>query len=174
LHHARGASAGSIAEDVIGKRVRFGRFAANWLSRKNLGLPRPGALEQDAPATAPAPAQVAESEPPFDDDAPSPSSEARDAKDEPSLQAGTLDGPGESDFDRLKSGQATDLLPKLLRYTRLLFASRNFFFAYDYDLTRSLHTQEARKDLLPLHKVVDPLVCANYMLGYLFSWGLAY
>ena len=43
--HTRGLSVGSIGEDVIGKRLLFGRFAANWLSRKNLGLPRPGALE---------------------------------------------------------------------------------------------------------------------------------
>lgn len=179
VHHARGASVGSIAEDVIGKRVRFGRFAANWLSRKNLGLPRPGALEQDAPATAtatalastPAVAQVAES--PFDDDASSPSGEALGVKDElPSLQTGVPDGTTESDSDRVKSDQATDLLPKLLRYTRLLFASRNFFFAYDYDLTRSVYTQEARKDLLPLHKVVDPLVCENLMLGYFIIQGL--
>ncbi|KAJ6160524.1 Inositol phosphatase [Penicillium chermesinum] len=47
--HARNTSVSSIAEDVIEKRVRFGRFAANWLSRKNLGLPRPGALSQNPP-----------------------------------------------------------------------------------------------------------------------------
>ncbi|KAJ5312148.1 hypothetical protein N7508_002978 [Penicillium antarcticum] len=169
-HHARGASVGSIAEDVIGKRVRFGRFAANWLSRKNLGLPRPGAMEQDIPASSPdsaaaqaqtqASAQVAKS--PFDDDVSSPSGEARGAKGELlSLQADKPDAAGDLDSDRLKSDQATDLLPKLLRYTRLLFASRNFFFSYDYDLTRSVYTQEARKDLLPLHKVVDPLYFWN-------------
>lgn len=67
----------------------------------------------------------------------------------------------QSEPDRPKSDQAAELLPKLLRYTKLLFASHNFFFAYDYDLTRCLHVQEARKDQLPLYKAVDPLVCAN-------------
>jgi hypothetical protein len=144
--HARGTSVGSIAEDVIGKKVRFGRFAANWLSRKNLGLPRPGALEQDV------------QESPVE--APIPLGEASDIKD----QNGKGDTPEEiktPNEDRAKSSQAADLLPKLLRYTKLLFASHNFFFAYDYDLTRSLNTQEARKDQLPLHKVADLSVCAN-------------
>lgn len=146
--HARGISVGSIAEDVIGKRVRFGRFAANWLSRKNLGLPRPGALGQDAPESP-----VEEPPSPSDDT-------VTDAKDEAGTETPTSDAGVQSE-DHPKSAQAADLLPKLLRYTKLLFASRNFFFTYDYDLTRSLNTQEARKDQLPLHKVVDPSVCLN-------------
>lgn len=142
--HVRGLSVGSIAEDVIGKRVRFGRFAANWLSRKDLGLPRPAALEQDVP------------ESPIDE-APSPLEKPGSSKDGDVKEVLHDETETPSD-DRPKSAQAVDLLPKLLRYTKLLFASHNFFFAYDYDLTRSLHTQEARKDQLPLHKVVDPLV----------------
>lgn len=61
--------------------------------------------------------------------------------------------------DDRRSDQATELLPKLLKYTKLLFASRNFFFAYDYDLTRSFDAQGVRTEHLPLHKAVDPLVC---------------
>jgi hypothetical protein len=158
--HARGPSAGSIAEDVIGKRVRFGRFAANWLSRKNLGLPRPGSLEQEVP------------ESPFDDsprmsvDAP----EVKDeAKDEAAIEAAEAAVPREveveaeaaakGEVDRPSSGQASQLLPKLIRYTKLLFASENFFFAYDYDLTRSFEAQELRNGHQPLHKAADPLVC---------------
>lgn len=143
-------SVGSIAEDVIEKRVRFGRFAANWLSRKNLGLPRPGALEKD---------DVSDS--PFDD-SPRLSSDCSEDRDE----APAVSPPGEvSDADsqdetkRPGSDQAAELLPKLLRYTKLLFSSHNFFFAYDYDLTRSYNAQESRKGQLPLHKMVDPLVC---------------
>jgi hypothetical protein len=158
--HARGLSVGSIAEDVIGKRVRFGRFAANWLSRKNLGLPRPGSLEQEAP------------ESPFDDsprmsvDAP----EVKDdAKDEAAVEAAEAAVPREveveaesaakGEVDRPSSDQAAQLLPKLIRYTKLLFASENFFFAYDYDLTRSFEAQEVRNGHQPLHKAADPLVC---------------
>ncbi|KAK4863948.1 hypothetical protein LT330_010303 [Penicillium expansum] len=147
-YHARGTSVGSIAEDVIAKKVRFGRFAANWLSRKNLGLPRPGALEQDMP------------ESPLDE-ASSPPVDASETKHEAVDDALSEDTGAQSEPDRPKSDQTAELLPKLLRYTKLLFASHNFFFAYDYDLTRSLHTQEARKDQLPLHKVVDPLYFWN-------------
>ncbi|KAJ5816099.1 Inositol phosphatase [Penicillium robsamsonii] len=144
--HARGTGVGSIAEDVIAKKVPFGRFAANWLSRKNLGLPRPGALEQDA------------TESPFDEPSsrPSDSSEVKHAVADEALSKET---GAQSEPDR--PSQVAELLPKLLRYAKLLFASHNFFFAYDYDLTRSLHMQEARKDQLPLHKVVDPLYFWN-------------
>jgi hypothetical protein len=146
--HVRGNSIGSIAEDVLVKKVRFGRFAANWLSRKNLGLPRPGALEPDVP------------ESPFDETS-GPSGDASEAAHE-AVDEVLVEGiEAQSDAENPKYGQAAELLPKLLRYTKLLFASHNFFFAYDYDLTRSLHMQEARKDRLPLHKVVDPLVCLN-------------
>ncbi|KAJ5388482.1 hypothetical protein N7509_011023 [Penicillium cosmopolitanum] len=151
--HARGMSVGSIAEDVIEKRVRFGRFAANWLSRKNLGLPRPGSLEKD---------DVSES--PFDD-SPRLSSDGSEANDEATEAAPlpeTSDAQGET--NRPGSDQAAELLPKLLRYTKLLFSSHNFFFAYDYDLTRSFNAQEARRGQLPLHKMVDPLYFWNKYL----------
>jgi hypothetical protein len=154
--HARGLSVGSIAEDVIGKRVRFGRFAANWLSRKNLGLPRPGALEQEV------------QESPFDDsprmsvDAPEVNDEAAEAAEaavprEAEVEAAAA--AAQDDIGRPSSDQAAELLPKLIRYTKLLFASRNFFFAYDYDLTRSFEAQEVRNGHQPLHKAADPLVC---------------
>jgi hypothetical protein len=136
---------------VIAKKVRFGRFAANWLSRKNLGLPGPGGLEQDV------------SEPPFDE-ASSLSGNVNETKLEALDEALPEEAAAQSEFNRSKTGQAAELLPKLLRYTKLLFASHNFFFAYDYDLTRSLHMQESRKDQLPLHKVVDPLVCVTWEL----------
>jgi hypothetical protein len=64
----------------------------------------------------------------------------------------------QDDVGRPSSDQAAELLPKLIRYTKLLFASRNFFYAYDYDLTRSFEAQEVRNGHQPLHKAVDPLV----------------
>ncbi|KAJ5578561.1 uncharacterized protein N7459_007525 [Penicillium hispanicum] len=148
-HHTRGASVSSIAEDVIGKRVRFGRFAANWLSRKNLGLPQPGALEQTGP------------ESPFDD-TPALAEDATTSK-------GSVEtGDAEGEVERPRSNQAAELLPKLLRYTKLLFASHNFFFAYDYDLTRSYNAQEFLKGQLPLHKIAEPLYFWNKHLMFPF------
>ncbi|KAJ5901676.1 hypothetical protein N7495_002204 [Penicillium taxi] len=145
--HSRGMSMSSIAEDVIGKR--FGRFAATWLSRKPLGLPQPGPLEQD----------VAES--PFDD-TPRVSNDGSEAA-EKSTEAGPspkLEAPFSEDH-LPGSDQAAKLLPKLLRYTKLLFASHNFFFAYDFDITRSLSSQTVRTDQIPLHRAVDPLYFWN-------------
>ena len=149
-------SVGSIAEDVIEKRVRFGRFAANWLSRKNLGLP-PGPLEND---------DITDS--PFDD-SPRLSSEGSESRGEAAeASSSQVSNTVPSETDQPSSDQAAELLPKLLRYTKLLFSSHNFFFAYDYDLTRSFNAQEAWKGPLPLHKVVDPLVCS--VLKILLTW----
>ncbi|KAJ5131334.1 uncharacterized protein N7515_007373 [Penicillium bovifimosum] len=146
--HARGNSVSSIAEDVLVKKVRFGRFAANWLSRRNLGLPRPGALEPDVPDS------------PFDGASRS-SGDASEAAHDAMEEVLAEGVEAQSKAENPKYGQAAELLPKLLRYTKLLFASHNFSFAYDYDLTRSLHMQEARRDRLPLHKLVDPLYFWN-------------
>ncbi|KAJ5948155.1 hypothetical protein N7466_001170 [Penicillium verhagenii] len=162
-YHGRGASVSSIAEDVIGKRVPFGRFAANWLSRKNLGLSRPGVLGPDVP------------ESPFND-APGVESAGVDTKEEAEDEAVSAALPADQNDDttpadkddRPRSDQAAELLPKLLKYTKLLFASHNFFFAYNYDLTRSYEAQEARTEHLPLHKAVDPLYFWNKHLMFTF------
>lgn len=148
--HARGISVSSIAEDVIEKRVRFDKFAANWLSRKNLGLPRPAGVSQNVP------------ESPFND-TPVPSKVNSQAIDEAGEEGETTEPKSiKDDLDgqsKQEQTHAMDLLPKLLRYTKLLFSSHNFFFAYDYDLTRAFNAQEELKGQLPLHRAVDPLVC---------------
>ncbi|GCB26008.1 phosphatidylinositide phosphatase SAC2 [Aspergillus awamori] len=150
--HSRARSVGSIAEDVIGKRVRFGRFAANWLSRKTLGLPGLGTVghssaeplvEDDKGESKPVSAEV-------NDERASPVSQSHDATPK------TLGEPFPSD-------PTVELLPKLLRYTKMIFSSQNFFFAYDYDLTRQFGTQEESplKNHLPSHKIVDELYFWN-------------
>ncbi|KAF4231879.1 hypothetical protein CNMCM8980_001408 [Aspergillus fumigatiaffinis] len=144
---------GSIAEDVIGKRVRFGRFAASWLSRKTLGLPGLRNVDQDTTERLLGNEKDLETEvqPPI-------------AKLEKSTAVS--DAPGAGADSPLESGKepsdpTVELLPKLLRYTRLICSSENFFFAYDYDLTRSFGAQEARNDHIPMHKVVDELYFWN-------------
>lgn len=149
--HSRGRSFNSIAEDVIGKKVRFGRFAANWLSRKTLGLPGLGTVNQDMPKA------VAEDDPLEDtgSNLSTPNTNDKASAPVPSDTAALSEPPGEWS----PSSPMVQFLPKLLKYTRLLFASHNFFFAYDYDLTRHMSTQESfLKDPLPLHKAVDELV----------------
>lgn len=55
---------------------------------------------------------------------------------------------------------AHNLTPKLLNTTRLLLGSRSFFFSYDWDITRTWSTRRHSAGVsLPLHKLVDPLVC---------------
>lgn len=162
--HSRGrGSINSIAEDVIGKKVRFGRFAANWLSRKTLGLPGLGTVDQDKPET------VAEN---TANEAAEPREAAPMVKEAPTFAPSDTGSPSEPTEDLPTSNPMVEFLPKLLRYTRLLFASHNFFFAYDYDITRYIGSQDlSRTDFLPLHKAVDELVSAgvSQFLYYLLT-----
>ena len=49
------------------------------------------------------------------------------------------------------------LLPKILRTTKMYFASGNFFFSYDYDLSHSISNHNPNSTLA-LFKQFDPLV----------------
>ncbi|KAF9885918.1 hypothetical protein FE257_012208 [Aspergillus nanangensis] len=151
--HSRDRSVNNIAEDVLGKKVRFGRFAANWLSRKTMGLPGLGTVGQDEPE------KVSEN---------TKSAGTDDMSAVPDLKLSTTPTPNEIDpspgspKELPDSNPMVEFLPKLLRYTRLLFTSHNFFFAYDYDLTRHVGSQDPSwKDYLPLHKAVDELYFWN-------------
>ncbi|PLB48862.1 hypothetical protein P170DRAFT_383197 [Aspergillus steynii IBT 23096] len=157
--HTRGQSVSSIAEDVIGKKVPFGRFAANWLSRKTLGLPGLGTVGQDTSdillgdmkgvSTKQESSEASSNE----QDKPAPAPETK------IIDYAVPEAPNTSSSS---SDPTVGLLPKLLRYTKLLFASHNFFFAYDHDLTRHAGAQEpSRTDHLPLHKAVDELYFWN-------------
>lgn len=74
----------------------------------------------------------------------------------------TLGGDGAEEIaeEVVKDDVAHNLTPKLLNTTRLLLGSRSFFFSYDWDITRTWSTRRHSADTsLPLHKLVDPLVC---------------
>ncbi|KAH8434234.1 SacI domain protein [Aspergillus melleus] len=158
--HARGQSVNSIAEDVLGKKVRFGRYAANWLSRKTLGLPGLGTVGQDTSEILLGDMKGAGAK----RDSPEVSSGNEEQTPTPTPETNVIDyaapeAPGTSPS---VPDPTVGLLPKLLRYTKLLFGSHNFFFAYDHDLTRHVGAQEAsRTDHLPLHKAVDELYFWN-------------
>ncbi|THC95968.1 hypothetical protein EYZ11_004565 [Aspergillus tanneri] len=154
--HIRSHSVNSIAEDVIGKKARFGRFAVNWLSRKTLGLPGLGTVSQDAEVLVGNTTDSNKERPGIsyskEESAVTSGPEANDT------ERSAPEAPGEQS----PSDPTVGLLPKLLRYTKLIFASHNFFFAYDHDLTRPFGVQESsRKDHLPLHKAVDELYFWN-------------
>ena len=169
----RGRSINSIAEDVFGKRVRFGRFAASWLSRKTLGLPGFGTVDRDTTEMLLRTNNEAAKEDPESHAAISGVSKEEEEGGEANAKEPVVPGEEEKEQDppspeagveakpRSSDQTVEELLPKLLRYTTLLFASRNFFFSYDYDLTRQIGGQEPRNGYRPLHRVVDPLVCLD-------------
>lgn len=147
----------SIAEDVIGNKGRYGRFA-NWLSRKRWGpagpflsRPKTGA---DADMKGKSVTAGESAQPSFPD-----------VKEEAEATSAVTKLASEAAAETATSpDQTIDLLPKLLRYTKLLFSSSNFFFSYDYDLTRRFGTQNPRRSHLPLHCTVDPLVWTSALL----------
>ncbi|PYH79301.1 SacI domain protein [Aspergillus uvarum CBS 121591] len=153
---SRTRSVSSIAEDVIGKKVRFGRFAANWLSRKTLGLPGLGTVNQES-TEAPM-GDVRES---TAESSPTIAKVNEDHEATPAPRDGD-DASSKSLAEPFGSDPTVELLPKLLRYTEMIFSSRNFFFAYDYDLTRNLSVQEpSLATHLPLHRLVDDMYFWN-------------
>jgi hypothetical protein len=154
--HTRTDSISSnVTETVMGKRPRFGRFAANWLSRKAMGLPGLGTAELN-PDTPDTPLVEMKKDDTTSNVAARSASAANE--DEPAAEAN--DGvPPKEQVELPATTKPIELLPKLLRYTKLIFSSRNFFFSYDYDLTRSVSAQPSAPNVhLPLHKVADELV----------------
>ncbi len=143
---------------MIGKRLRFGRFAANWLSRKAMGLPGLGTAELNTNDAVGIPLVE------FKGGEPVAAKSSAAANTESTPTSANDDGmPSSEDEVNLEPPTATkpiELLPKLLRYTKLIFSSRNFFFSYDYDLTRPVSMQPpASNGHLPLYKYADELVC---------------
>ncbi|KAF8863684.1 hypothetical protein BDZ45DRAFT_583437 [Acephala macrosclerotiorum] len=138
----------SVAEDVISRKGGYGRFAQKWFSRKgwtvdsrrNLGM-----ADSESGTSTPDVKEASQPEP--------------SPKDVPVSKSGkvietAITNPEAHDV-------AASLLPKLLYYSQMLFASSNFFYSYDYDVTRSLATQQRSNSELPLHKQVDPLFFWN-------------
>ncbi|KAJ0425803.1 SacI homology domain-containing protein [Aspergillus carlsbadensis] len=157
--HTRTDSISSnVTETVMGKRPRFGRFATNWLSRRAMGLPGLGTAELN-PETGDTPlVELKKSD--TSDVAARKASAANE--DEPAAEANDAVPPKEEEVEPPAMTKRMELLPKLLRYTRLIFSSRNFFFCYDYDLTRSVGAQPSAPNVhLPLHKVADELFFWN-------------
>lgn len=158
----------SVAQDVISKKGGYGRFAQRWFSRtgwtldqkRNMGLttserdeqkeqPQPKA-EHHKPGIQSA-AEAVQPLPESSEDAAG--TGAGDAED---TSKGAIKAAKVAAVEDPNIPAAGGLLPKLLRTTQILFgSSRSFFFAYDYDITRSaLNTTSV--PLVPLHEHADP------------------
>lgn len=155
----------SVAHDVIGRKGQYGRFAERWFSRNGWSTERKRA--QGMSIAEPEKIQPSEIS----------NADVRAVERTASLEGSTPDGsigPFESRNDlaqlSLKTEQAGalgsenvtgTLLPKLLRTTKMLLGSRSFYFSYDHDITRRFGSQEANSSDIPLHNIVDPLVCVT-------------
>lgn len=149
-----------VAEDVIGKKGQYGRFAERWFSKKGWTTEkrRTQGMSVDEKPEISSGQATALNDPPS----------------KPTMPATTLDGAksseqrsntkipnnaGQSDTSDTSAANVTNtLLPKLLRTTRMLLGSRSFFFSYELDITRRLGTNDQAGSEIPLHKSVDPLV----------------
>ena len=147
----------SVAEDVIEKKGQYGRFADRWFSKKGWSIEK---RRMQGMSTADTSELLHDSQ---RDDTPAGEPDAiKDARSSPRGGAGAASLPGGPKSAEASSGAAGDvvggLLPKLIKTTKMMFASRSFYFAYDYDITRRLGDQDSRSPDVPLHKRVDPLV----------------
>ncbi|ROV95663.1 hypothetical protein VMCG_07614 [Cytospora schulzeri] len=149
-------SATTVAKDVMSSRGSYGRFAQRWFSnsgwtleqKRNMGLSQSeenvnameGEVDSNAPGDSKAPAAI---------------------KEDPS----SPEAAGVPVRDAKEEAQAPpSLLPKLLRTTQILFGSSNYYFCYDYDITRSLPRQRetASQASAPLHQRADPTYFWNH------------
>ncbi|KAL8675566.1 MAG: hypothetical protein Q9168_000078 [Polycauliona sp. 1 TL-2023] len=140
----------SVAQDVIGRKGQYGRFAESWFSRKGWTTERrraQGMSADDAEKSENAKEKL-KSRP----NAPEEKS-GDDNRELPGPPAQQLTQPGASPAQDVMS----TLLPKLLRTTKMLFASRSFFFSYDYDITRNVGEKTTSAPGVPLYRSVDPL-----------------
>ena len=80
---------------------------------------------------------------------------------------------GETPPSKNVEGIASSLLPKLIRTAKTLFGSRNFFFSYDYDITRRLGAQQYVEEETAFFDVVDQEYFWNrHLLQPLIDGGL--
>ncbi|KAI5290412.1 hypothetical protein KEM54_001610 [Ascosphaera aggregata] len=144
----------SVAGDVIERQGRYGRFAARWFSKngwttrntffqgitdsQGIGLkwgskrrPNGKGLHKDKDA--------------MEMDGLTPDGQIS----EPSSRA------SEDDSNRIEA-RAREVLPKLLKYAKILLSSDNFFFSYDYDITRKYTVHNPVVETIPLYRRADP------------------
>lgn len=149
----------SVAADVMQRKGVYGRFADKWFSRKGWSADSrrtQGLTSEENLAAKKAPANV-ESLPKDDETAKTPSK----GDGLPSIDSKAPDAVSPEEVPKALSGQkdATTiaLLPKILQTTRMYFASGNFFFSYEYDLSHGIGEPRPNSSL-PLFKQFDPLV----------------
>jgi hypothetical protein len=148
----------SVAEDVIQRKGMYGRFADKWFSTK--GWKNDSRRTQGLSAADASKASRNVESVPGEETAVSPTKP--DA-----LQAQDKDVPKDlspEEIPKALEGQTDNttvaLLPKILRTTKMYFASGSFFYSYDYDISHGIGQQQPNASL-PLYKQFDPLFFWN-------------
>ena len=162
-HPLGSASTSSVAEDVIGKKGQYGRFAERWFSRKGWtaekrrmqgmsvdGIEEPGMSSGQATAL---------NDPPSKSTSPGTTLDGAKNIDQPSDPENPIIADKSDTSDISPVNVTNTLLPKLLRTTRMLLGSRSFYFSYELDITRRLGTNDQKGPEIQLYKSVNPLVC---------------
>jgi len=157
----------SIAEDVIGKKGVYGRFAEKWFSKRGWQVDQKrtqGLSAMEGIGTprkpSPRPDQKSQDEavaPTLDDIASRSQGEMLESKEDGTLKINKNSQVTEDEVVSV----ANSLTPKLLQTTKLLLAaSKSFYFSYEYDVTRSLATNKLPSNSgVPLYKLADQEVC---------------
>ena len=149
----------SIAQDVIGKQGQYGRFAERWFSskgwktdgRRAQGMSDEASIKEEPQGSLAGDGNARIITP--GSSTPGDNGSAEGDKSTVEQQEAVP-----SSEDTPARNVTNNLLPKLLRTTKMLLASRSFFYSYDYDITRRIGSQERRGGDGPLHQGVDPLV----------------
>ncbi|KAF2011185.1 hypothetical protein BU24DRAFT_427397 [Aaosphaeria arxii CBS 175.79] len=153
----------SVAEDVMQKKGLYGRFANKWFSKTGWSADsrRSQGLSSDEDLTRKNANKDVDSTVPPTEEQPTntPNPESLTVGDE------DIKGPISPDeipkaFEGSSSSTSTSLLPKILRTTKMYFASGNFYFSYDYDLSHGIDSQQSNSSA-PLFRHYDPLYFWN-------------
>jgi hypothetical protein len=161
----------SVAEDVLQKKGLYGRFADKWFSKKGWSADsrRVQGMSSEEDLARNKKTKDVESTIPTEEELPKSSS------DPDALPVADKDIPAPVSpqdipkaFVGPKDATTVTLLPKILRTTKMYFASGNFFFSYDYDLSRSIDQQQPNSGL-PLFKQFDPLVSQVFCCSLVYS-----
>jgi SacI homology domain len=135
----RSTTTTSVVQDVIERKGQYGRFASQWFSRRGWGLDNKrneGMSTEIVPKTDQA-----------GTDSQSKTAESSSSED---VSVSTSEAvPQHTATGEATSGQrpahdaAVQMLPKILRTTRLLFTSRSYYFSYDIDVTKRFGSSSA-------------------------------
>jgi hypothetical protein len=152
-----GTDGTGVAEDVIGRRGLYGRFLTRWVSRKGWDREK---------RSSPDPATRDPTDPAFFSEPPRSGSRRDDILELDDLSQPRVK-PGPEDTAVIvptipeERTRTYELLPKFLRFAKMMFGSRSFYYSYDYDVTRRFGVVQPETSSIPLFRRADPLFFWN-------------